>query len=107
MIDLNGRLGVIAAVFAVEALVTCRVIAATVTVPIAEELAYRGYLLRRLVSREFESVAFQSVRWPALVICAVIFAIHTGSLGEAVAGHAVTNLLLALYVLAVGDWRLW
>ena len=106
----------------------CRVIAATCTVPIAEELAYRGYLLRRLVSREFESVAFESVRWPALVSCAVIFgithgavwlpgilaglaygllAIKTGSFGEPVAAHATTNLLLAAYVLSVGDWRLW
>jgi exosortase E/protease (VPEID-CTERM system) len=108
--------------------IACRIIAATFTVAIAEELAYRGYLLRRLVRREFESVDFQSVRWPALLSCAVLFgithgamwlpgilaglaygllAVKTGSLGEAVAGHAMTNLLLAIYVLSIGDWRMW
>ena len=33
-----------------------RVLAATVTVPLAEELAFRGYLLRRFISADFETV---------------------------------------------------
>jgi|GEM_PF-4779554 len=37
------------------------VLAATVTVPIAEELAFRGFLLRRLHSQDFESVPFHTV----------------------------------------------
>ena len=36
--------------------IACRVIAAVGTVPLAEELAYRGYLMRRLVSPRFETV---------------------------------------------------
>ena len=102
--------------------------AATVTVPIAEELAYRGYLLRRLVNADFQSVRFADVGWPALAVCAAAFgimhgamwlpamltgmaygviAIKTGRIGEAVVAHATTNAVLAAAVLLFGQWQLW
>jgi exosortase E/protease (VPEID-CTERM system) len=105
-----------------------RVIAAVFTVPLAEELAYRGFLMRRLTHREFDSVPFQSVRWPALALSAVVFGaahgslwlpgiaagvafgwvlVRTGRLGEAVAAHAVANGLIAATVLIAGQWQLW
>jgi len=34
-------------------------------------------------------------------------AVRRGRIGEAVAAHAVTNLLIAVYVLAFGQWQLW
>jgi exosortase E/protease (VPEID-CTERM system) len=106
----------------------CRVLAATVTVPIAEELAYRGYLLRRLSNADFQAVRFENVRWPALALCAAAFGvshgsmwlagvvaglaygaliIKTGRFGEAVIAHATTNALLAGYVMLYGQWQLW
>jgi exosortase E/protease (VPEID-CTERM system) len=106
----------------------CRVAAATITVPLVEELAYRGYLLRRLVRADFRSVAFQEARWPALWLSAIAFgithgglwlpgilagwaygalAMRTGKLSESVAAHAVTNTLLAVYVLLFNQWQLW
>src|SRR5260370_24722638 len=57
-----------------------RTLAAAVTVPIAEELAYRGYLLRRLVHADFQSVRFTNVRWPALAVSAAAFGIMHGSM---------------------------
>ena len=108
--------------------ISFRVLAATVTVPIAEELAFRGFLLRRLISQDFESVAFTRFTWFALVISSVLFGalhgghwlagilagllyafavIRRGRIGEAVAAHATTNALLAVYVLAFGQWQLW
>jgi exosortase E/protease (VPEID-CTERM system) len=105
-----------------------RVLAATLTVPIAEELAYRGYLLRRLTHADFRAVRFETVRWPALAICAVAFGImhgtmwlpamiaglaygavtiRTGKIGEAVVAHATTNALLAAAVLLFNQWQLW
>jgi exosortase E/protease (VPEID-CTERM system) len=105
-----------------------RVLAATLTVPIAEELAYRGYLLRRLTNADFRAVRFETVRWPALAICGVAFGImhgtmwlpamiaglaygavtiRTGRIGEAVVAHATTNALLAAAVLLFGQWQLW
>ncbi len=47
--------------------IVCRAAAAVITVPIAEELAYRGYLMRTIASRNFDAVAFRNVPWPALV----------------------------------------
>jgi exosortase E/protease (VPEID-CTERM system) len=106
----------------------CRALAATVTVPLAEELAYRGYLMRRLMHPRFESVAFGVVRWPALMLSSLAFglthgalwpagilagiaygalAIRSGRLGESVIAHATTNALLAAYVLLFEQWQLW
>jgi CAAX prenyl protease-like protein len=108
--------------------ITTRVAAAVCTVPIAEELAYRGYLMRRLTRVDFEAVAFPEVRWSALALAAIAFglvhgalwlpgvlaglaygalAIKTGRLGDAIAAHAVTNACLACYVLAFDQWQLW
>jgi CAAX prenyl protease-like protein len=99
-----------------------------VTVPIAEELAFRGFLMRRLVSADFESVdwrrwAFFPVlissvafgllhgdRWLAGTIAGVLYAAALrwrGRIGDAVAAHAVTNALLAAWVLISGHWGLW
>ena len=106
----------------------CRAAAALITVPIAEELAYRGFLMRRLVSANFDSVSLRSVRWPAIVISAALFgithgrlwipgiiagvgfgalAVRTGKIGESVAAHATTNALIAIQVLLFGQWQLW
>jgi CAAX prenyl protease-like protein len=105
-----------------------RVLAAVVTVPIAEELAFRGYLLRRLISADFEAVSFQAFtwfslfasslffglmhgeRWLAGTLAGVLYALATmrsGRIGDAVVAHATTNLLLAAYVLVFGRWGLW
>ena len=108
--------------------ISFRVLAATITVPIAEELAFRGFLLRRLISQDFESVAFTRFTWFALLVSSALFGalhgslwfagivagllysfavIRRGRIGEAVAAHATTNGLLAVYVLVYGAWHLW
>ena len=106
----------------------CRVAAAVVTVPIAEELAYRGFLMRRLVDADFQAVPFERVPWRAIVASAIVFGLAHGvfwipgiaaglafgllaqrqrGLGDAVSAHAVANALLAVSVLAFGQWTLW
>jgi len=107
---------------------TARVLAASVTVPIAEELAFRGFLQRRLISQDFESVSFTRFTWFSILASSALFGalhgshwlagilagllyslamIRRGRIGEAVAAHATTNALLAGYVLIYGAWRLW
>jgi CAAX prenyl protease-like protein len=97
-------------------------------VPIAEELAYRGYLLRRMVAADFEAVNFRAVgAWPLLlssvafglahgsmwlagIAAGVVYGvvlIRTGRIGEAIVAHATTNGLLAAYVLLLNQWQLW
>ena len=104
-----------------------RVIGAVVIVPIAEELAFRGYLLRKLVDADFARVDFgrftllsfvvSSVlfgvlhqQWVAGVIAGMIFAIamyRRGALLDAVIAHSTANAMLAVYVLATHHWSLW
>lgn len=105
-----------------------RALAAVVTVPIAEELAFRGYLTRRLMSSDFESVSVQRFTWRALIVSSLLFgALHggrwieatiagllyglvlarRGRIGDAIAAHATTNALLAVYVVAFGQWKFW
>ena len=111
-----------------ELWIATRALSGVLLVPIAEELAYRGYLMRRIVAEGFESVAFESVGWMPLLVTAVAFGalhgalwlpgiiagvayglvlIRTGRMGEAVAAHATSNLLIAAWVLAAGQWQLW
>jgi len=108
--------------------IVTRALAAIVTVPIVEELAYRGFLMRRFVAAEFDQVAFTRVGWLGLAGSAVIFglshgqlwapgilvglgfgwlAMRTGKLGEAVMAHAVANAGIAAYVLLFDQWQLW
>jgi exosortase E/protease (VPEID-CTERM system) len=104
-----------------------RVIGAVVTVPIAEELAFRGYLLRKLVSADFARVDFRSFtvlsfvvssvlfgllhqQWLAGLIAGLPFAIamyRRGALLDAVIAHSTANAMLAVYVLATHHWSLW
>ena len=105
-----------------------RVTTSVAIVPVIEELAYRGYLLRRLVAADFEAVPWTAPGWGPLVLSAVAFAVmhdalwwpalaagiayglvlvRSGRFGEAVAAHAVTNALLAVCVLGFGQWQLW
>ncbi len=105
-----------------------RTAAAVTTVPIAEELAFRGFLIRRIISADFDSlpareftwisvvvssVAFglmHGARWPAGALAGFIYAaafLRRGRIGDAVVAHAVTNALLAAWVLWGGRWYLW
>lgn len=107
--------------------IVLRIVGAVVMVPIAEELAFRGFLLRRLVSADFEAVSWQSFswlpflissaafgimhgeRWIAGIVAGAIFAlvqIRRGRIGEAVLAHAVANVLVAAWVLS-GHWQFW
>jgi exosortase E/protease (VPEID-CTERM system) len=105
-----------------------RVLAAVITVPIAEELAFRGFLLRRFLSPDVDSLPPQSFTWLGLAITSLAFGLlhgnlwfagilagllyawallRSGKLGEAIVAHATTNALLAAYVLLFQKWHLW
>jgi exosortase E/protease (VPEID-CTERM system) len=104
-----------------------RLIAPIVTVPIAEELAFRGYLLRRIVAADFESLSPRTFTWTSLLLSSLAFGllhggrwipgtlaaliyagvyIRRGRIGDAVVAHATTNGLLAASILVTGQWNL-
>jgi exosortase E/protease (VPEID-CTERM system) len=106
----------------------CRIVGSVVFVPIAEELAYRGYLMRRLCDADFRSVSYRSVSGIALLASAVLFGLahgtmwlpgilaggaygllvmRSGQLGESVVAHATSNALIAASALLFGQWQLW
>ena len=88
-------------------------------VPLAEELAFRGYLLRALQSRDFAGVSYRTGAWWAIAISSIVFgALHDrwilatiaglcyalvqisgGRLRDAVLAHASTNATLAAFAL--------
>jgi len=105
-----------------------RTLAAVITVPIGEELAFRGFLIRRLISADFDSLdsrqysytaifisslAFglmHGERWLAGAIAGLLYAVallRRGRIGDAVIAHATTNAVLAAWVLLRSDWGLW
>ncbi len=104
-----------------------RALGSSILVPLVEELAFRGYLLRRLVSSDFTSVPFARFgwvsflgssaafgllheRWVAGIAVGMLFALAQycrGRLGDAVLAHAITNLLITLYAIGWREWSLW
>jgi exosortase E/protease (VPEID-CTERM system) len=108
--------------------IAARACAGVITVPIAEELAYRGFLMRRLKSANFDSLPFREVGIWALLLSSLAFGLahgswwlpgtaagvlfgfltmRTGRLGEAIAAHATTNGLIVIWVLVLQQWQLW
>jgi exosortase E/protease (VPEID-CTERM system) len=105
----------------------CRLVGSVAVVPVVEELAFRGYLLRRLVCRDFSSVPFRRFTWLSFLASSLAFgALHQswlagclsgmlfafaqyrrGRLGDAILAHAVANLLIACYALGWERWSLW
>jgi CAAX prenyl protease-like protein len=95
-------------------------------VPLVEELAFRGYLMRRLGSSEFESVAPGQVPLRNLALSSLLFGVlhghwiaatlaglayghaymRRGRLFDAVLAHATTNLLLVGWAFWRDDWSL-
>jgi exosortase E/protease (VPEID-CTERM system) len=97
-----------------------------VLVPVAEELAFRGYLYRRLIAHDFQVVSPTALSWLALVLSSVLFgALHDrwlagtlagvvfalvmlrrGRLGDAIVAHATANALIFGWALAARQWSL-
>jgi exosortase E/protease (VPEID-CTERM system) len=104
-----------------------RVIGAVVVVPLVEELAFRGYLLRRLQSVDFDQFPYAQLTpisvlasslvfgllhqdWVAATVAGICYALvlrRSGTLADAIVAHAVTNLCLAVQVVALGQWGYW
>ncbi len=104
-----------------------RVAGAVMIAPIAEELAFRGYIIRKLVSAEFETVVPGRFTWVSFLGSSILFgALHAqwlagtavgmifafalyrrGSIADAMVSHGVANGVLAAQVLATRQWFLW
>ena len=104
-----------------------RVLGSVITVPLAEELAFRGYLTRKLIAKDFETLPLGQFSWFSFIMASVLFGLlherwlagtlagmayalalyRRGQLGDAVIAHMTTNALIAVFVLTQGKWSLW
>jgi exosortase E/protease (VPEID-CTERM system) len=103
-----------------------RVLGATVMVPVAEELAFRGFLHRWLISRNFEAVPIGQIslmafgvssllfglmheRWIAGVLSGAVFALamyRTNRLSDPIAAHMTANAAICAWAIGCGQWSL-
>ena len=105
-----------------------RIAGSSLVVPIVEELFWRAWLMRRLISHDFEKVPLGTYSAAAFWLTAVVFGsehgsywdvgiaagilynwwmVRTRSLADCILSHAVTNGCLAAYVLVAGKWEYW
>ncbi len=104
-----------------------RVLGSVITVPLAEELAFRGYLIRKLIAKDFENVPPGQFSWFSFALTSLLFGLlherwvagtlagmgyalalyRRGQIGDAVVAHMTTNALIAIFVLTQAKWYLW
>jgi exosortase E/protease (VPEID-CTERM system) len=104
-----------------------RVLGSVVVVPLVEELAFRGYLLRRLAGQEDDALQPGNFAWRPFLVSSVAFGLlhsrwlagslaglayalayyRRGKIADAVAAHMATNGMIAMYILVYGKWSLW
>lgn len=104
-----------------------RILGSAFVIGIIEEFFWRGFLYRWLLAKDFLSVDLGRLDVPMFLLVALVFgAEHTEWLAGALAGlaygwmmirtrdlwavalaHALTNLLLGLYVVWAGQWQFW
>lgn len=114
-------------IFARSILMVSRIIGASVVVPVMEEIFWRSWLMRYVISPDFRSVeigrftissfligtvmfGFEHNLWIAGLMAGCFYNIllyRTKSLAQCILAHAITNLLLGLYVLHTGKWYFW
>ncbi len=107
--------------------VATRVLGSTLVVPPIEEVFYRSFLYRYIVRQDFLSVQLASFAWTPLLVTSAVFGlahfewlagivcglayqalvIRKGRLGDAMTAHAVTNLLLGIWVVWRNAWHFW
>jgi exosortase E/protease (VPEID-CTERM system) len=104
-----------------------RLVGSVIVVPVVEEIAFRGYLLRMLRDGDFESAEATRFAWRPFLISSILFGLmhshwiagmiagaafalafyHRGRVADAIVAHVVANGIIAAVVLSLGWWHLW
>ncbi len=108
-------------------LIAVRWVGAALLVPVMEELFWRSFLMRWIDNPNFEKVDPAEVSPKAIVLSTLVFMLahtqwlgaivaglayallyrYTRSLWAAIAAHAVTNGVLGVWVVLMGNWQFW
>ncbi len=111
------------------ATVLLRFLRLVIAVPLAEEIFWRGFLLRYFINENFDRVPFGSFSWFSFAVVTLGFtfahsqvdwlaaaatgalynlvAYRTRSLSSCILAHALTNLLLGLWIMHTKQWGFW
>ena len=104
-----------------------RTLGSAFVVPPLEEIFYRSFMYRFIAKQEFLDVplnrflpmpflataavfGFSHNEWLAGVVCGMAYqwlVLRKNRLGDAMSAHAITNFLLALWVIGRGAWNFW
>ena len=110
------------------AFLVLRSISSLALVPVIEELFWRGWMMRWVIDPHFTKVPLGKYARGSFWIVALLFAsehgpywevglaagliynwwiVRTRNLADCILAHAVTNALLAIWVLVTGHWQYW
>lgn len=123
-VDPNGLAGL--ASEAAAPWLPVRIVGYVLIVPLAEELAFRGYLMRKLIAADFETVPLGRFSWLSLLGSSLLFGSLHGrwlagtlaglifaaalyrrrELADPIVAHATVNGLLVACAVATGRWEL-
>jgi CAAX prenyl protease-like protein len=107
--------------------VVVRIAGSSIVVPPLEEVFFRSFLYRYIIKVDFLSVPLGKFHATAFLVTSVIFGFEhhewlagilcgftyqglvcwKNRLGDAMTAHAITNLLLGLWVVWKGAWQFW
>jgi CAAX prenyl protease-like protein len=104
-----------------------RTLGSSLVVPPFEEVFYRSFLYRYLIKSKFLEIPLSRFHWKAFLVSGVVFGFghyewlqgilcgfayqglvcKKGRLGDAITAHAVTNFLLAVWIIARHEYFFW
>ena len=109
--------------------VLLRFVRLVVVAPLVEEIFWRGFLLRYLISEKFTTITIGTFSWVSFLVVTLLFGVshsradwiaallcgalynlvayRSRSLASCVGAHAVTNFLLGLWIMRTGQWGFW
>ena len=107
--------------------IAVRIIGSSLVVPALEEVFYRSLIYRFLIKPNFLYVSLSRFEWRAFLIAGAVFGIghfewlpgilcafayqwlviRKGRLGDAMTAHAITNFLLAIWVVTHRAYHFW
>jgi CAAX prenyl protease-like protein len=107
--------------------IVVRLVGSSLVVPPLEEVFYRSFLYRSLASADFEQEPLGVFRWMPFLVTSIVFGIShqewlpgilcgfayqgltcwKNRLGDAMVAHAITNALLAAWVVTTEAWHFW